>query len=452
MENLILRNCTKTAVSVFDKAAVCDDPFDPECQPRPTQRLDITLTNVDFIDNIGTVERSAGGGFYAGAEVRARIRGCRFERNTGISGGAVAFGGSSLRIENCSFITNVASNTGGAIFALQIKEAGTGKPTSQITIAETRFEGNSVLRGGRDRSGLTLTSGIPLETNPYLDFPLPSPSGGAVYVADYAEVGVENCTFKSNHAVPAGGAIYFSDNQKITVRNSDFEDNFVEPPQNTIGESDLQTGGAIFAAFSEITSKLSIERSAFDNNSAVYGGAFHYVAPIESSCGINNCQFTNNRASLGGGAIVFRNVAAPEAKTTVFKNNSAFVGGAIFVTNGAGLTLSEAHSDNAASRFEDNVAFDGGAMFGIGSGIIDINRVFYVQNKAERNGGAICFIDSKAGSYLVLQDIRMYNNSAATGGAMYVESVSAVRMTVGISDQGGGVFGFEDPPRNEFFG
>ena len=451
MENLILRNCTKTAVSVFDKAAVCDDPFDPECQPRPTQRLDITLTNVDFIDNIGTVERSAGGGFYAGAEVRARIRGCRFERNTGISGGAVAFGGSSLRIENCSFITNVASNTGGAIFALQIKEAGTGKPASQITIAETRFEGNSVLRGGRDRSGLTLTSGIPLETNPYLDFPLPSPSGGAVYVADYAEVGVENCTFKSNHAVPAGGAIYFSDSQKITVRNSDFEDNFVEPPQNTIGELDLQLGGALFVTFSKTTSNLNIEKCTFKNNSAAYGGALHYVGPTRRTFNMEYCHFMDNRALLGGGAIVFRNVPAPGIWHSVFTNNSAFVGGAIFVTNGAGLYLAEGVSSKP-SRFEDNTAFDGGAVFGIGSGTINIDRIFFVRNKAQRNGGAVCLIDAKVRSLLRIRLARMYNNSAAAGGAMYVESVSTVHMTVGAVDRGAQAFGLVDPPRNEFFG
>ena len=452
MENLIFRNCTETAVRVFDKASVCDNPFDPECQPRPPQRLDVTLTDVDFIDNIGTEEFSGGGGFHAEAMVHALIRGCRFERNTGISGGAISFGGSSLRVENSSFVANVASNTGGAIFAIQDIEAGTERPASQFTIVNTQFEGNSVLRGGRDSLELTLTSGIFLEANPYLVFPLPSPSGGAIYVADYAEVGIEDCAFESNHAVPAGGAIYFSDNQKITVRNSDFEDNFVEPPHNTMGDSDLQMGGAIFAAFSDLTSRLTIDRCTFDNNSAVYGGAFHYVAPIEAPCGISDCRFTNNRALLGGGSITFRNVAAPTVYSTVFKNNSAFVGGAIFVTNGAGLTFDEGYSDRDATRFEENVAFDGGAMFGIGSGTIAHNRVFYVENKAERNGGAMCIIDSKAGSFLNLEDIRMYNNSAATGGAMYVESVSSVRFTVGAVDRNAEAFGFVDDPRNEFFG
>ena len=407
---------------------------------------------MDFIDNVEADELSAGGGFHAEAEVHAQILGCRFQRNTGIGGGAISFHGHSLRVENSSFIANVASNTGGAILVnQQPREAEAELQTSQITIVDSTFEGNSVLRGGRDQAGLTENGGNPLETNPYVDFRLPTPSGGAIYVADYAEVDIEKCTFKSNHAVPAGGAIHFSDNQKITVRNSNFEGNYVEPPQNTMGESDLQMGGAIFAAF-EIAPEMDIEGCTFDNNSAVYGGAFHYVAPIESSCGINNCQFTNNRALLGGGAVVFRNIAAPEAKTTVFKNNTAFVGGAILLTNGAGLTLSEGYSDDAASRFEDNVAFDGGAMFGIGSGNIHINRVFYVQNKAERNGGAVCFINSKAGSDLSLNDIRMHNNSAQKGGAMYVESVSTVRMCGGGADSNTEAFGIMDPPRNEFLG
>ena len=450
MENLIFRNCTKTAVRVFDKASVCDNPFDPECQPRPPQRLDVILTDVGFIDNVGTEESSGGGGFHAEAMVHALIRGCRFERNTGISGGAISFGGSSLRVENSSFVANVASNTGGAIFAIQDTEARAEQPASQFTIVNTQFEGNSVLQGGFDLTEPMLTDSIPLEANPFLAFLQPTPSGGAIYVASYAEVGIEDCAFESNHAVPAGGAIYFSDNQKITIRNCAFDGNYAEPRQDNSYVADVQLGGAIFVTFYETTSDLSIERCTFKNNSAVYGGALHYVGPTKKTFNMRHCRFIDNRALLGGGAMVFRNIMAPGIQNTIFRNNTAFVGGAIFVTNGAGLSLTEGIL--RYSRFEGNIAFDGGAIFGIGSGTMIISHVFFVRNKAQRNGGAVCLIDATVRSYLELRKARMHNNSAETGGAMYIESVSAVSVTRGAVDTNAAALGLVDNPHNEFFG
>ena len=451
MENLILRNCAKTAVHVFDKASVCEDLFDPECRPRPPQRLEVTLTNVDFINNVGKEELSAGGGFHAEAMVHAQIHGCRFEGNTGIMGGAISFSGRSLHVENSSFVANVASNTGGAILAVQTIEVEAEQPTSQLTIINTRFEGNTVLQGGFDLTEPMLPGSIPLEANPFLFFLQPSPSGGAIYVANYAEVGIEGCLFESNHAVPAGGAIYFSDNQKITVRNCGFDGNYVGAPQASRYVADVQFGGAIYAIFSETTSGLSVERCTFKNNSAVYGGALHHVGPPKRTLSMRRCHFIDNRALLGGGAMVFRNIISPEIQSTIFRNNTAFVGGAIFVTNGAELSLTEGVSSRT-SRFEGNIAFDGGAIFGIGSGTIIISHVFFVRNKAQRNGGAVCLIEAVIRSYLELRKARMHNNSAAAGGALYIESFSAVSVTRGAVDRNAPAIGLVDNPHNEFFG
>ena len=452
--NLVLQNCTKSAMRVFDRGSICEDPFDPTCQTRPPQRLDIILTKVDFVNNMGTeAVGTGGGGFMADGLVHAKILNCRFERSAGTRGGAVFFSGSSLFIENSTFIANVAKNTGGAVYAIQSEtiEAEETSRRPELIIMNTRFEDNSVLHGGRDRSELTLVNGIALENNPYVSFPLPSPSGGAVYVADHGEVRIERCEFSGNHAVPAGGAIYLSDNAQIAVRGCDFDGNYVEPPENANDPMDLQLGGAIFIAHSETSSTMSIEKSRFNNNSAVYGGALHYVGPIEEAFGVNECQFTHNKATVGGGAIVFRNVAVPAIRFTLFENNSAFAGGAIFVTNGGGLHLPEGYADSRATRFINNVAYDGGAVFGIGTKTISIHRIFYMENKAKRNGGAICLVDSKAGSYLQLVDARMHNNSAESGGAMYLESVSGVHVVGGAMDRNTVVAGYEDPPRNEFF-
>lgn len=132
-------------------------------------------------------------------------------------------------------------------------------------------------------------------------------------------------------------------------------------------------GGAIFAAFTELKTEMSISTCNFKRNNAAYGGAIHLVSPVTTKFSISLSDFFNNTASLGGGAIAVRNIEAPILRDTFFQNNSAFVGGAIFITNGGGLFVQ--HTNTLVQKrkkvgFEGNAAFDGGAIYAIGFGTI----------------------------------------------------------------------------------
>ena len=436
-ENLIIRDCNNTALLVENEAEEVN-PFEtqgvPENAPDETERLDITVRNVDFIGNAATDDENPAGAFVAMERVHAALIGCRFVRNVGATGGAVAFSGDSLKVEECDFARNNARNSGGAISADLTTREQEEESVTSVTISNCSFSSNRVLEGSEDSLGLTVGRLAPLETNRYFAFPLPARSGGAIFVAGFDQLRLEVSNFTKNSAVPAGGAVYLGDSGEVTIVECRFVGNSVSAPSTSSEDSDLRQGGALFAAFVDRQSTLDIERCLFVDNSASYGGALHFVGPTDAEFRLENSELRGNEASSGGGAAVFRNADAPEIYQTAFSNNTAYVGGAILITNGAGLSLPRGTSAAAESRFVNNVAHDGGAIFGIGGGTLKPFGTIFERNKAERNGGALCYIDSKAAGDLRVQHTRMLRNRARNGGAIYVESVSSFSIARGGND------------------
>ena len=437
-ENLIIRDCNQTALLVENEVEEVEEvnPFETqgvaESAPDEAERLDITVRNVNFIGNAATDDEISAGGFVAMEKVHAELIGCRFERNIGVTGGAVAFSGDSLLVEGCDFARNDARNSGGAISA--DRAAGADGLITSVTIKNCSFTGNRALDGGEDQGDLTLGRLVLLETNRYLDFPLPTMSGGAVFVSGFDQFTLMSSNFTRNSAVPAGGAIYLGDNGEVTVARCRFVDNFVSAPSTTAKDSDLRQGGALFVAFVERQSRLDIQQCLFADNAASYGGALHFVGPTDVGFQLANSELRNNLATSGGGAVVFRNAEGPKIDQTVFSNNSAFMGGAILVTNGAGLDMPQAEVSEALSSFLGNVAYDGGAIFGIGGGSLMLSRVLFRRNLAKRHGGAVCYIDSKVSGSLRMQEARMSRNRAETGGALYLENLSEFSLLPGTRD------------------
>ncbi|MDD6047982.1 MAG: Ig-like domain repeat protein, partial [Methanobrevibacter ruminantium] len=87
-----------------------------------------------------------------------------------------------------------------------------------------------------------------------------------------------------------GGAIYSARNRNVTltIDNCTFRNNTAGPNRGT-------RGGAIYL---RAPRELIINNSRFENNSAYYGGAIYGERYI-----IDNCNFTDNKASFSGSAI-----------------------------------------------------------------------------------------------------------------------------------------------------
>ena len=109
----------------------------------------------------------------------------------------------------------------------------------------------------------------------------------------------------------------------------------------------------------------------YDNQAAGGGGA----GTMTSSAGImENCKFEMGRAThVQGGAIFVEESATTLISRTLFMNNYAVGGGAIFVEvktgKPTGLTLQ-------ASTFQGNTAGDGGSIFAI----MDPALKFVIEN------------------------------------------------------------------------
>lgn len=99
----------------------------------------------------------------------ARATRCRFEGNTGQTGGAIYAGLSGLQMLHCSFVGNTASTGGGAVFC----------GDSSYAFEECLFEDNS------------------------------APEGGALQMVDFAfrsTVELNSCTVRNNQAGSGGAA------------------------------------------------------------------------------------------------------------------------------------------------------------------------------------------------------------------------------------------------------
>ncbi len=237
-----------------------------------------------------------------------------------------------------------------------------------------------------------------------------------------------------------GGAISFSNVTNILVSNSHFIDNYI------IGQT-TSGGGAIFILQSP---KVHLENCSFINNSArchshfpdycsrytFNGGAVYILGCMNVS--ISDCQFLQNKAISGaallaissliqisgtvfahngaqltyGGAAVFYN-STVHIHQTLFTNNIAYTGGAIFATE-TQLSLLECH-------FEQNSAYNLGGATCIQHGALLSSRSLFVKNIA-LTGSIIyarnCSIISTNSSYL--------NNNATANGGIYMKEGSAI--------------------------
>ena len=419
-------------MTVFDEVEEYN-PFIDGSVPDEVERLNITFRNVDFIGNAAARGEATSGAISIGEEVNAQVLGCKFEKNEGDSGGAIRFTGRTLALENSTFVENIAEKTGGAIFALHPDPSD--NENSTISMTDCHFTRNRVRRGGEDRTSFVSSDPSLIEDNQQITFNAPSPSGGALYISDFHTLTVENSAFTENTAVPAGGAFYLNAIGSTSFTGCQFRRNSVLLSSDR-DVMKLQQGGAIYGTFSAANVGVQFSQCSFTENRATFGGALHFLGPDNTALSIESCRFGDNLAAVGGGAVVLRHMHLPAFRATVFTNNSAVLGGAMFITNGGGMEVREPEPEiETIPTFQDNVAFDGGAIFANGAGNLIFGKSIFRRNRAERNGGALCIINSDSGGGLVIQDALLSDNTAIAGGAIFAENTPSLFMNSGTRDK-----------------
>ena len=338
---------------------------------------------------------------------------CEFKGNIayGTGGGVHGDNAAVINVDGCVFDGN-QSRRGGAIDAYNRKTINHGV----VTISNT-YIGNNKAKSFADTASIggggicVLGFELKLGANCYIgwlkdenDVLVAAPNianneddpqargaiwGGGILLAydnvpstltftDDASVNISN-----NSALTHGGGIYIDVSTNIT----EFKDIVIN--NNTAGEN----GGGIYVARGNVT---------VDGVTTNYA----YVDEAGKRLDLNSCTIKDNEAKLGGG--VYANntivtVKSSNGKETLFENNTAAQGGAIYLDDGntKELTLdafkisgttkfisNEANGFVDAENSENNLSGDGGAIYVNGGRGFIVNSVFE-KNTAEDNGGAV---------------------------------------------------------------
>ena len=399
----------------------------------------ISVSGSEFIGNKteGDSADDGHGGAICTQSGGADISNSTFIGNTTYKNGGAIYvntsSGNKVTTNNCTFVNNVATGNGGAVYV-----TGTG-----TYVDGTNVDG--VISGGS-------TFGEYVENDQPVAAGNSANNGGAI--GSYGTVTLYGTVFKNNTAKDAGGAVWANE-KTVEAHNATFTSN-----STTQGN-----GGAICVNAAAVTTK-SCTFSANNPASGKYGGAVYvmaegtYVDGAEGDATLGS-TFSENSATSGG-AILFEGTVTLYGST--FNNNTANAGGAIYANKGtmsaynakfisnvatggkAGAVYVATKVNTVSCTFEGNKTLkdNGGAVYVTGAGsytdgvlgdktqgsTFDGNIAGSdANNVATKNGGAI-------GSFgvVTLHSTTFKNNSALSGGAMYVSQSEGNNFTVTVND------------------
>ena len=310
----------------------------------------LKVTNSNFLCNRDDI-----GGAICNYYGKSDLKYICFENNSAASyGGSLANTG-TLNAYRCTFKTNKANNSGGAIINYQ---------NSILSMTNSIFTGNTAAKYG----GAIYNLGKATLTNVYYSYNTGF-EGACIFSSKNLDVNTN--TFKNNRAYSVAGAV---DNYHgiSNLNNSTFLNNYAN----------------IFGG-------------------AVYNDNQYSSDKCNSIVNIQGCNFTNNKANISGGAIHNNHGTLNVSKSKLANNLATQYGGAI--TNYCGisrLTYSSLSSNRAGTY--------GGAIYNVGSITMITNRFLY--NSANIGGGAIL---NNQGTIAVSNSNFTCNLAKTHGGAIY---------------------------------
>ena len=250
-------------------------------------------------------------------------------------------------------------------------------------------------------------------------------SASVVYQNSFSNININNCTFTNNKGDGNGGVISQYSSSTITINNSKFIGNEVTDEEACGGVihqynyyADRQTGYEPYTGFNV----LFINNSLFEDNTGSEQGGAIYVS-YNTTMTISNSNFTSNSASNWGGAIYERGFGNVKLDFCKFEDNSAQIGGAIYVNNN--ITLNYCNLTKNEADYGGALAIDDERYFpgeeddpNLLIGYTTITNTYFTNNKATTGyGGAIYdYIDSgeddPAGNHILIQDTEFNGNNA----------------------------------------
>ena len=272
------------------------------------------------------------------------------------------------------------------------------------------FAVNSSMGGGIYYGGTGLINNCVIAYN-YSDW-----DGGGIHVADEGELVLINCTFVRNSAC-SGGGCYLTNATGIML-NCSFLEN------ESLGTSSHHGGGAIYTR----GSNMELDECYFEGNKAIHGGAVRFSGN-ERKYVMRNCLFFDNLATEEGGAI-YCEQGQYDFKDSIFADNSAEYGGAIYFRAYSYYYFYETGYLSRCWIYGNHASQDGGAVYLLG----EREHIFWKEgdpwtewcwidnceikgNSADRYGGGI-YIDYPD---TMIRNCTMAGNTSiqGQGGAIY---------------------------------
>ena len=200
--------------------------------------------------------------------------GCLFRNNSADEGGALTYHASG-KVSNCTFISNTASEFGGAL------STGIGLiPSMVLNIVDCKFVENEAPLGGAVQ---LIGSNIGIDNSVFKDNHAFS-NGGAINM-EAITVTLKNSYLAGNIAESDGGAVFIKGKNTLIV-NSSFENNSAIPDDDKYFEG---LGGAIYVN----STNTNIENNRFYYNTARNGSAVYYDKHGEKLVLVNNTMYQN---------------------------------------------------------------------------------------------------------------------------------------------------------------
>ena len=380
----------------------------------------LEITNSKFKDNSGNSK--CGGAIYANDQ-NTIIKGCTFEGNTlkntaQAEGGAIYCWGNS-QISNCNFKNNKVDNT---------------KVSSHSQVNSNQANGGAIYfySGTHTVTGCTFTSNVA------------DNHGGAIFSYENVDsLTVNKCEFSKNLANFEDGGAISSTGKKLTVKNSKFNNNEA-----------YEDGGAIDTySMANYSPVITIKDSKFNSNVA-YKGAGVIWCGVKTKHTITNCQFTSNKASVGGCLYLEKSTNVNINKCTFSKNKAGKItektalskhgdvinpcGGAVYVANGATAKITNTKFQSNEAKYGAGI-YNGGTKTSVskctfssnhasdsGAGVFNKNKMTissstFSSNKAKYGCGL--FNDKTA----TVTSSKFYSNSGSSGAAIFNKGTLTVK-------------------------
>ncbi|MBP3791637.1 MAG: right-handed parallel beta-helix repeat-containing protein [Methanobrevibacter sp.] len=208
-------------------------------------------------------------------------------------------------------------------------------------------------------------------------------SSVASVLSDDGNTIITNCSFYSNKATStSGGNLINNKKGTMVIDNCDFSENVAS--RGVIGSqsgtellinnsefigNDMTSLATTYGIIYSTSADTVVENTVFRNNKAKIGGAIYATRATSSTTGtleINNCTFDNNTALQGQGGAIFAGRTPTTIKDSTFTNNQAISGS---YAKGQGGAIYQTIDDTKSTMSIDNCVFVNNTAGDTGSAI-----------------------------------------------------------------------------------